>query len=64
MRGLQADAASFAAFRDALHDLAAAPTPTNVRRYLAASRELGGGTAPTTGLTKRSHRRTAMESRA
>jgi hypothetical protein len=63
MRGLQADAASFAAFRDALHDLAAAPTPTNVRRYLAASRKLGG-TAPTAGLTKRSHRRTATESRA
>jgi hypothetical protein len=32
---------SFNAFRDALHDLADAPTPANVRRYLAASRKLG-----------------------
>jgi hypothetical protein len=29
-----------AVFREAVHDLAAEPTPTNVRRYLAASRLL------------------------
>jgi hypothetical protein len=62
MRGLKADAASFAEFRDALHDLAEAPTSTNVRRYLAASRKVGG-TAPTAGATKRSRRRTATGSR-
>ena len=31
-------------FREAVHDLAYAPTPENVRRYLVASRLLDAGT--------------------
>jgi hypothetical protein len=63
MRDLRADAVSLAAFREALHDLAEAPTPANVRRYLAASRKLDDG-APKAGRAKRSRQRIAKESPA
>jgi hypothetical protein len=52
---------SLAAFRDALHDLSDAPTPANVRRYLAASRKLGDITKAAGGA-KRSRRQIANES--
>jgi hypothetical protein len=52
MRGLQADIVSYTAFRDALHDLAEAPTATNVRRYLVASRKLGTPASAVRGRKK------------